>query len=182
MRRTDVGCRQHIPPTPIPERGQVSLNVSHSPNQETRHVLHEDVSGFQTANGSDKLGPEPSLVVLTASSSSDADGLAREPASEEIDWLDSAPLDGGNVAVSRDVGPVMGKDVLAERVPLDLPSALPSGSLEAEVDAANSGEQAPEGRHFTGAPAAAASFAPTAGVGTAGPGGTGPASRNRPSR
>jgi len=45
MRGTDEARRNAVPLRVIPEGGQVSEYVSHSPSKETRDVLHEDVAG-----------------------------------------------------------------------------------------------------------------------------------------
>jgi hypothetical protein len=58
---------------------------------------------------------------------------------------------------------VLGEDSLAVGVPFNLPSALPSGSLKSEVDSADAGEEAPEGRHVIAPPGAAAGRATGAG-------------------
>jgi hypothetical protein len=42
MHGAEVGRRKAIPACVIPEAGQVSEYVSHSPSKETRDVLHED--------------------------------------------------------------------------------------------------------------------------------------------
>jgi hypothetical protein len=78
-----------------------------------------------------------------------ADGLAREAAGQKVDSFDSAPIDGGDVSKSGNIGPVPGEDSLAELVPFDLEAAFPAGSLEAEVDAADARKEAAERRHFT---------------------------------
>jgi hypothetical protein len=138
-----------VPFRVIPDLGQPPEYVAHPSITEAWDVLHEDVSGSKCANGSKELRPEPPGIVLRESLSCEADRLAWEPAGDEIDRLDGRPVDSGDVSVSGNIGPVVGEDVLAVGVPFDLPAALPSGSLQSEVDAADAGEQASEGRHVT---------------------------------
>ncbi len=45
MGGTDEGRRYAVPLRVIPEAGQVSEYVSHSPSKETRDVFHEDEPG-----------------------------------------------------------------------------------------------------------------------------------------
>jgi hypothetical protein len=53
-----------------------------------------------------------------------------------------------NISNSVNVGPVLGEDSLTEGLVLDLETSGPSGSLQAEVDAADAGEQRSEGGHI----------------------------------
>jgi hypothetical protein len=55
-----------------------------------------------------------------------------------------------DVSISGHIGPVLGEDSLAEGLVLDLPSATPSGSFEAEVDPSDTGEEAAERGSFIG--------------------------------
>jgi len=57
------------------------------------------------------------------------------------------PVDGAHVAVARDVGPVFGKDALAEWVDLDLPGDVESGALESKIESSDACEQAPDRQH-----------------------------------
>jgi hypothetical protein len=45
MGGTDEGRRYAVPFPVVPEDGQISEYVSHSPSKETRDVFHEDVAG-----------------------------------------------------------------------------------------------------------------------------------------
>jgi hypothetical protein len=73
-----------------------------------------------------------------------ADGLAGEASDEEIDSLDGSPVNGGDVSISGNIGPVVPEDVLAEGVPLHLPATVPTCSLKAEVDASDPGKEGAE--------------------------------------
>jgi hypothetical protein len=54
-----------------------------------------------------------------------------------------------DVSMSGNIWPVVGEDVLAVGIPFNLEAAVPSCSLESEVDAADPGEERSEGGHVT---------------------------------
>jgi len=72
--------------------------------------------------------------------SGDADGLAGEPAGNEVDPFELGEGEGPDVAVAGDVGPSMLEDPDRFGVVLDLPARLPAGAFESEIDAADPGE------------------------------------------
>lgn len=168
MRGADGGSRDAIPFRVIPARGQVAENVAHSSNKEPWHVLHEYVAGSYLANDPGELGPEPTGVVLSASFPGEADGLAGEPAADEVDGLEalvaattcghaqhsvrSVGVDSADVFVSTNSGPMFGEDSLAVRVDLDLPDDFEPGAFEAKVESADPTEERSDS-HVTAAPA-----------------------------
>jgi hypothetical protein len=183
-------CIQIEPsPSTKPATYAAKLSATWTGGQKCGNVLDEDGSGIKIANGSSKLRPEPSVIVLSSTFPSDGNGLAREAAGEEVDGREAtrAPLprtiasvrltpgcallpgrfrfplfapspsvgvghmstdsvDLVDISISGNIWPVLGEDSLAEGVPLDLEAAVPSGSLEAEVDAADACEEAAERR------------------------------------
>jgi hypothetical protein len=84
-------------------------------------------------------------VIGSGSPPSHREGLAGVSAADEINLVNAAPIDGFDVAEVRDLRPVVGEDAGGVRVDLALPGARPAGPLEAEVDAADTGEQRAEG-------------------------------------
>lgn len=67
--------------------------------------------------------------------------MAGEPAGENIDGLDTGPVDTGDVAVVGDVRPVAGEDLVAGLVAgfgvmLDVPGDPESGAFKPEVEPA----------------------------------------------
>jgi hypothetical protein len=79
---------------------------------------------------------------------SNGDGLTGEATANEIDALNPFKIEGADVSVPLDIGPVFRKDALAEGVNLDLPATRPPGALEPEVESADPGEEGTEGGHF----------------------------------
>jgi hypothetical protein len=82
------------------------------------------------------LAPSPGL----------AERLAREAADDQVDRLDLGPVDVVDVAISGHIGEVTGEDAGAIGVDFDLPSAPPSGALQAEVEPSDPSEERAEGR------------------------------------
>jgi hypothetical protein len=72
------------------------------------------------------------------------DVLAGESSADEVGALNGAPVDGGDVAQVGDVGPVSCQDATREGTYLGLPDGRHPGTLEAEVQAPDAGEEAPD--------------------------------------
>jgi len=73
------------------------------------------------------------------------DVLAGESAAEHIDRLDGAPVDRGNVAEVRVIGPVVGEDTADRLVDFREPNgASVEDLLDGEVEPAVPGEQRPD--------------------------------------
>ena len=71
--------------------------------------------------------------------------LAGETAAEHIDLRHLAPLDGGDVAEIRGIGPMVGEDTGDGRVDLREPDRLPAGGvLHSEIEPAVAREQRPD--------------------------------------
>jgi hypothetical protein len=106
VRGANGRSRNAVPLRVIPERGQVGDDVLESSTKESCDVLHEDVSGFQYANGAGELGPEPAGIVGAEPLACIGDWLARESSGQNVNSLDGAPVDGGDVSVDGESGPV----------------------------------------------------------------------------
>jgi len=140
----DGSSRYAIPFKVVPARGQIGGNSSEAGSKEPWDVLQQHKPGSKYANASEELGPEPSFVVLSSASSGDTDGLAGEPAANEVDTLHVLPLDLCHVTQVRYVGPMLRQDFAAERVDLRLPHGLHTGALQPELEATDTGEQRPD--------------------------------------
>jgi hypothetical protein len=141
-----MGCAnipgsEHCPFRIEPERGKVSEDKVESSSKEPWDVLSDDVAGSKYANESGELGPEPAFVGLRESLAGEADGLAGEPAGEDVD-SGGVGSDRAHVVVAGDVGPVAGEDAAAPRVELALPGDAHAGAFEAQIDSADAGEEA----------------------------------------
>jgi peptidoglycan hydrolase-like protein with peptidoglycan-binding domain len=118
-------------------------DVSKPGSNETWHVLKEYEGRSAVSDDSLHEGPQPSLVVLCASSAGEADGLTRESSADEIDspLVDGLGREGSDVIPAPRVGPVLGQHLAAELVELDLPRAFHSRAFEAKIEATDSGKQ-----------------------------------------
>jgi hypothetical protein len=67
----------------------------------------------------------------------EADGLARESSADEIDSLELAGVEGADVSMTGNIGPMLREDSLAVGVPFNLPGAGHPGSLEPEIESAD---------------------------------------------
>jgi hypothetical protein len=141
VRGTNGRCRNALPLRVIPEAGQGPEYVSHSSNKEAWDVLHEDVARSKMANGASKLGPQPPLVILSTSFPGEADGLAGEPSTDDVDGFELTRVHLLDVPVARNVRPVLRQHPLAVGVMLYLPSDFHAGTLQTEVEATDAGEQ-----------------------------------------
>jgi hypothetical protein len=154
MRGANGGRRKALPFRIEPEGGQVPENFVEGSGdvEESGHVLQEKPSRSEPSGCSCHLGPEPSFVSLGEFGASDGDGLAGEPADEHVDVEGSddsvsevesivLPVDAGDVAQVGDVRPVFAEDAPGVGVDFGLPSDGHAGGFEAEVDAADAGEE-----------------------------------------
>lgn len=119
----------------IPDLGQVSENSSESPSKESRDVFHDDVSGSKFANESCVLGPKTRAGTFKSCPlPCQANVLAWKAAHKDIDRLDLAGGEGGDVRVNRDSWPVSVEDPGAVVVLLTEPACVESGPFESEIE------------------------------------------------
>ena len=81
-----------------------------------------------------------SLVIPATSLSGDAEGLAGVPTGKQVERSKLITPKRGHVVVLGNVRPVLLKHLSGVRVDFHLAYALVTGSLQAEVDAADTGE------------------------------------------
>jgi hypothetical protein len=103
VRRANACRAEHAPFRIEPEGGQVAEYAVEPSNNESAHVLHEDVARSHVANDPSKLSPEPrALAVETSAFAGEADVLAREAASDAIhDATPRSSVEGADVTVDR---------------------------------------------------------------------------------
>ena len=140
VRGTDRGSRYSLPFRVIPAFHQACDDIGKPSPYKPGHVLHEDVAGSKQPNNSGELGPDPSWICLCASSSSVTNRLARESSAEKIDRLNCS-VEGSDVVVAANSGPVVGEDSAAEAVLLALPDDPHPGAFKSEVESADAGEK-----------------------------------------
>jgi hypothetical protein len=102
-------------------------------------VLEEYVSGSNSVDGVSHVGPQVGGDV--AASCGSAEGRARVAAGDDVWSFNGAPVDGGDVAEVRHVGPVLGEDTAGVGVDLGLPDDAHPGALKAQVDTADAAEE-----------------------------------------
>jgi hypothetical protein len=94
-------------------------------------------------NNSEGFAPHPSLIARTFLLACVAYRLARNPSTDKVNLPISRITDRKrpHVAPARHAGPVLRQHAAGVMVDLNLPPALHAGPLEAEVEAADSGEE-----------------------------------------
>ena len=135
-----------VPLRIIPERGQVSENVSKSPSKQSCDVLHEDVARSHLANDPGELGPQSAALAADAGASSgNADVLAGESAADEVN---AQPFRGkmlrgqlAHVVEYVDIRPVPCEHAAGERLDLAERHRPHAGTFEAEAEGADAAEQ-----------------------------------------
>lgn len=139
------GCRWYaVPFRVIPDRGQVTDDIVKPKSKQCCDVLQQNCLRSKYANESRNLGPQPSLVCLREPLACDADWLARESPGQYV-HTGSALTKISHVVVAGDTRPVLGKDSLAELVPLAEPCGAESNAPKSKVNASDACEQAPNG-------------------------------------
>jgi hypothetical protein len=79
----------------------------------------------------------------------DADVLTGESAGKYIDRFNVGSAQFSHVVVARDVGPVALEDATSVSAGFTVPEHSHAGSLEAELPAADPGEEATDGQHLS---------------------------------
>lgn len=107
-----------------------------------RDVLEHDVPRHQRGDSLDKIGPQVTRICRPAPSPCQGERLARIPAAQHVDRLDSSPINGGDVAQVRHARPVRRKDFRRVRVGLAMPHrAATSDMLNGQIEATGAGEE-----------------------------------------
>jgi hypothetical protein len=75
-------------------------------------------------------------------------GLAGKASGHKVNWLDSSPINGSDVIVAGNGGPVLREDSSAEVIYLHLPPAFHAGAFEPKVNTADAREERAEGHNF----------------------------------
>jgi hypothetical protein len=107
VRCADIGRSDKTPPRVIPERGKVRGHDRETFSEMTRNVFEYHSAGSENGDGVSDPGPEVSWVVDAESLSRGAEGLAGISGGENVDALNSTPLNGLQVAEVRHVGVVL---------------------------------------------------------------------------
>lgn len=81
------------------------------------------------------------MIVLREALPGEADGLAGEASRDDVDGFELARVEGRDVAIAFYLRPMLREHALAPLVVLHLPAHPHARLLEAEVDAADAGEE-----------------------------------------
>lgn len=144
---TNVGSWYAVPLRIIPERGQISENVSKPSTKQCCDVFHDDVSGCQLANQAGDFRPKPAaLTGKPCTLSGRADILAGEPSADRVNGNSigskSLRCEFAHVAIAGDVWPVLCEDTTGELLNFaerhGLETARP---LKAQRETADAAEQ-----------------------------------------
>jgi hypothetical protein len=131
-----------LPPQSAPVSSQASTLASHA-DVLTWESADNKVNCWEASGAQGDLIPV-AMAVEAVLSRVCATSCAIPCPFDDVCAVRTASVDVPNIGAAGHVWPVPLQDVAAGGVDLDLPRALPSGTLEAEVKAANSGEQGDE--------------------------------------
>ena len=153
MGSADRGCFQkNRPERSITDAPKASQNdVQAASADEAGDVFDEDISGSESCDCTPEFKPQSGTIALLNSLAfaGSADVLAGESTGEHIRAGDFRPVHFSDIAVDGDSWPMLSEDGAAERVALAEPDgAEASGPFEAEVDAADAGEERADGEHI----------------------------------
>jgi hypothetical protein len=149
VRGADGGRWYAVPIRSPPARGQITEDPLESHGKQPWNILQEEVRGTHSASDAPYLVPEPPLVVGPGAATGDADGLTREPRSDEIH--DSTPwrrVECGEVVPDRSL--IQGlvchpchEHGRAVGLPLDSAhkTMVGSGELDSEIEPADPGAE-----------------------------------------
>lgn len=144
VRRTDGTSRNNKRPAGVAKRFQVSEHSVESQCDESRSIFSKHPSGPDVRNDVAHSRPEPSGVASSPPPAGETDGLARESATDEIDGSKVPWINRGDVIVKPRIGPMLAQDATAKGIRFALPSNRHPGPLQAEIQAADAGEQRPD--------------------------------------
>ena len=137
MWRTNGVSRYAVPFTVIPERGQVSENVSHPPNKQACDVFHDCKAGSYFANNAAEFNPQSAAGAgHSLTSTGDADVLTREPAADNVGRSNCA-VEGSDIVPDGDVGPVLLQDGATVAVEFNELDGVQSRALETKREASD---------------------------------------------
>jgi hypothetical protein len=105
-------------------------------------IFANDPSTLYSFNNSQHFRPEISVILCASPLPGNGEGLARKTPADEVNSSKSICVDGSDVVIDRDVGPVLSQDGLAELVLLTKGNCPKrSGSFESKAEPANAAEE-----------------------------------------
>ena len=127
----------------VPERSEVAEDDSQSATSQLWHVLDEHPPWPQGGNRPAEFFPEPAPRAFEACAfPGERDVLTGEAAAEEVDrFVNGPPVDAGDVAEVRHVGPVLGQHRAGVGIDLAEERLLPFQPAAREGEAADAAEE-----------------------------------------
>jgi hypothetical protein len=142
--RTGIFRSEHKPLRIVPAFGQVPENFSKLPpladREEAADVLNQHPLWLKRANASDELGPHPSLIAASSAFTGSRDWRAWETAADEVNTLNSIPVNLFDITIALYPGPVLLEYCLTIFVNFHLPPNGHSCAFESEFDATYAAE------------------------------------------
>jgi hypothetical protein len=150
--RSSDGCsRNNKRPRGVAEILQVSEHIIECHCDEPSNVFANDPSGSRECNDAAHLRPEVAVVLFAFLLSSDAEGLAREATTDEIDSSkpsQSICVNGVDVIEAGDIWPVLSQDGSAVLVTFAECNGVHSSSFESEAESTNAAEEVEDIHHL----------------------------------
>lgn len=112
---------------------QVSVHLLDAQMEEPIHIFTKEPSGPDHGEAADHLRPEIAVVVGPSTLPGNAEGLTGKSAADKIDARDPVPVNGGDIGVTGDVGPMLPEDGSAVVVDFDLPFDLHPGAFQSKI-------------------------------------------------
>jgi hypothetical protein len=147
VRSTNVGSGDNVPFAYVPDRGkrpQESVERAASVMVEKADGIFSHKEPWaEIRNNSEGFAPHPSLIVRAFLLACVADRLARHAGTDEVNLPIGriAHRERPHVAPAGNARPMLRQHAAGIGVDLDLPPALHAGTLQAQVEAADPGEE-----------------------------------------
>jgi hypothetical protein len=147
VRGTDVVSTHHERPDGVVFRFQVFDDPVSDSSSDSRYVLKDAPIGSEEIDESVALWPQVAGVFVRLPLACETVRLAGEAAAEHV-GSDETGVDCSDIVMTSYLWPMFRENFAAVRFDLALPDTFHPGSLEAEVDAADTGEQRSERQGF----------------------------------
>ena len=120
---------------------QVSEHLLDPQMEESRHIFTKKPSGPENGETADHFRPEITVIRLASSLPGNTEGLAREAAADEIDFLDELPVNASDVGVTGHRWPMFAEDSSAILIYFHLPRDCEPSPFQTQIEAADAGKQ-----------------------------------------
>jgi len=129
----------------VPERSERPEYLIQSARAKGADIFDEDVARFERFNCFGVFKPEAAAFPCESCPfPGEANILTGKSAAQEINGLDGCPVNGSDVSVARDIGPVFGEHSSTVGVDFNLPRDVKTGSFKAKIESSYSCKKAPD--------------------------------------